>query len=289
MKRTLSFLICVALMLSLCSCSFSGNGISINSVNVSEDEYNYFLSVTENSSEFENTNDKEGAAKLLCKKYVAAKELCEKYNISLSAEKTVIVANQTKVNWQLYSSFYEKYSVSKQALNEIYETQAAVDSLVLYLYGENGERALQESEIQNYFDKNFVAVKIISTDFAQDIGEDEIEDVSQKYIQMKNSVNNGVDFASAAQQYPELAKYDDMDTLISSYDTEYPQGFFENIVKINSGELKILRYSTGIYLVQKTDSSQFYEIYRDNCILKMKKSEISSEIDALAKSYKISD
>lgn len=295
MKRLVS-LIMTVLLVALClqSCSSDGVSLTINDVNVSEEIYNYYLAEAENNSEYKDSKDKEETAVELCKKYVAGSELIKKYGVSLTAEEKVSVSSETKAEWLYFKDFYEKYSVSKQTLNSMIEYNQLIEDLIVKIYSKDGENPLSEEEIKEYYDKNYIVAQIISADFKDESGnladEETVNDITEKFTEMRNSVRAGESMETAAQKYPEFAEYDGDNSVIKSFDTSYPEGFFENVAQLGEGETQAFKYNDLIYLIHRPESAEgdiYFSLYRKECIVKMKKAELEKTINALAESYKI--
>lgn len=294
MKRLLSLIMTVLFVaVSFQACSSGGTSLKINNVSVSGEIYNYYLSEAENSSDYKDVKKKKDIAEELCKKYVAGSELIKEYNVSLSAEEKVYVSGQTKAKWLYFKDFYKKYSVSKQTLNSMIEYEQLIEDLVVSIYSGKGEEALTEKEIKKYYNKNYIVVQIISADFKDENGnyadEETIDDITEKFTDMRNIVRRGDSMENAAQKYPEFAEYEGNNSVISAFDTSYPDGLFEQISKLKKGETQAYKYSDIIYLIHRADSSDekdYFSLYKKDCIIKMKKSEIEKKINTLAESYK---
>ncbi len=285
MKKLISLVLVFIFMVSLCSCGETATAMYINGTDIDAEVYGYYLSVVTNSPEYNETEDKDKAVSSLCAGYVAAKEIIKNYNIKLSAKDKVNVSSDIKVQWQLYSSFYKKYGVSKQTLCRMLEHEKLIDSLVISLYGEGGERAVKNNDVLSFFKQHYAIIKLITTDFRPGMEDSEIKTITDKYTSMRNLIKGGGDFASAAQQYPELVKYEDVEHIISSFDTSYPSGMLTKVLQMKNGDTQVLRYSNGIYLVQKKEATSYYNVYKDDCIIKMKKADILKEIEEAAKNY----
>ncbi|MBQ8783664.1 MAG: hypothetical protein IJZ57_07840 [Clostridia bacterium] len=273
--------------LSFCACSPSHTALTVNSAPVSKGVFGYFLSVAVNSDEYREEENKQEIASRLCAEYVAGLSLLKKHSVTLSPEEKVVVSSKVKTSWQLYSDFYNKYSVSKQDLCLMLEYEALTDALTEKLYSKGGEREVNEEEVKAFFNQNYAAAKIAYTAFNRTMQESEVKDITDKFTSMASVIRAGGEFSSAIEQYPDLAEFEDTEHIISAFDTSYPDGFFKNLAGIKTSDTQVMRFSRGIYLVQKADSQQFFDIYKSKCIIKMKKEQVLSEISALAETYKI--
>lgn len=288
LKKTVSVFVAILIcLLSLTSCSGDGYALTVDSAKVSDGIFGYYYSVAVNSPQYNEVQDKQALAGELCAEYVAGNELIKKYNVSLSAKDKVTVSAEVKTNWQMYSSFYEKYSVSKQTLCLILEYENLINNLVEAIYSENGVQPLSEAEVSSFFNTHYASIKVMFTPFNEEMTQQEIEDITDKYTEMGNIVRSGGEMSTAAEQYPDLAEYEDKERIISSFDTSYPDGMFEKIVTIKNGDAQVLRYNNGIYLVKKCDGSSFAELYKSECIVKMKKGQVLADIQHLAKESKV--
>lgn len=294
-KITSAMALCALLIGSLCACSRDSYALKVGENSISKEIYGYYYSVAANSDEYKDEDDKEKIAAELCAEYISGRVLAAEKGVSLSAEEKVSVASKTKSMWQLYSSFYKKYYVTKEALGEALSYDALVDKLTLTAYGEGGEREESLSTLENYFYSNYTAVKIMSADFKKENGESfdeaEVEDITKKFTNMRNSVRSGSDMSAVAEQYIDLVDFDDKVKLLRSDDTEYPSGMFEKISEIQTGSVQVFRYERGIYLIQKIDikasPSEYFDVYKSECLLSLKRNEMKKEINTIAQSQEL--
>lgn len=273
--------------LSFCACSPDETALTVNSTPVSKEIYGYYLSVAVNSDKYKEEENKQEIAANLCAEYVAGTTLLEKYSVKLSAEEKVVVSSEVKTNWQLYSEFYKKHSVSKQALCRMLEYESLINALVEKLYSNGGERELNDEEVKEFFNRNYTAAKVAYTAFDSTLSESEVEEITDKFTSMASVIRAGGEFSSAVQQYPDLAEYEDTEHIISAFDTSYPDSLFEKLLESENSSVQVLRFSRGIFLIQKTDASQYFDVYKSKCIVKMRKEQVLSEIADLAESYQM--
>ena len=274
-------------LLSFCACSSNETALTVDSTPVSKEIYGYFLSVAVISDEYKDKKNKRELAGRLCAEYVAGCELIKKHGVQLSAEEKVAVSSEIKTRWQFYSSFYQKYSVSKQTLCAMLEHEKLIDALTEAFYSKGGERELSDDEIKSFFNSNYVAAKVAFTPFDSLMTEEDVKVITEKYTSMASTVHAGGEFSSAIQQYPDLADYEDTEHIISAFDSSYPDDLFEKMVQLKNGDAHILRFQRGIYLLQKADNSQFFEAYKSKCIVKMRKEGVLKEISEIAENCKL--
>lgn len=296
LKKTTAVLTAVLiLVLTLGGCSRKSYALEIDGNNIDEGIYGYYLSVAQNDPAYKNEKDKSAVAASLCAEYVAGHKLIGEYGAALSAEEKVAAASQVKGMWQEFSGFYKRYSVSKQALSEIVEFDKLIDNLTVKLYGDGGENSVGIESVENYFYSNYVAVKIISADFKDDSGEafnqSQVDEITEKFTDMRNLIKSGADMQSAAEKLLDVADYDDKIVLIRSDDSSYPDGMFSKILSLTAGSVQVFRYERGIYLIQKFDMSadkaSYFDLYKNECLILMKKEDTKKEISAIAQNYKL--
>ncbi len=282
------------MLLLFTACTANRFSLKINNVNVPREIYNYYLAQAENDEKYDDSKDKEEAALELCKKYVAGSSLTDKYGVSLSAEEKVSVSQDTKAQWLYFKSFYQKYSVSKQTLNKIIEHDRMVEDVIYAVYSENGDKPAPNEQIKAFYDANYAPVQIISADFKDENGEPmnetAIKEMTEKFTDMRNSVRSGESMESAAQKYPEFAEYEGEASVLSSFDTSYPDGLFESIKELEKGGTQVYKYGERIYLIHRLDASSdglYFSLYSKECLKKMKKDEFEKIINTIAQSYKM--
>ncbi len=296
MRRVISALtVCALCMVSLCACTRANYALKVGENSVSKEIYGYYYSVAANSDEYKDEKDKEKIAAELCAEYISGRLLAAEKGVSLSAEEKVSVSSKTKSMWQMYSSFYKKYSVTKEALCEALSYDALTDKLTLTVYGEGGEKEEPTETLENYFYSNYAAVKIMSANFKKENGESfdeaEVEEITKKFTNMRNSVRSGAEMSSVAEQYIDIVDYDDKVKFLRSDDTEYPSGMFEKISEIQTGSVQVFRYERGIYLIQKIDMksspSEYFDVYKNECLLSLKRDEMKKEINTIAQNQEL--
>ena len=135
----------------------------------------------------------------------------------------------------------------------------------------------------------------MSANFKKENGESfdeaEVEEITKKFTNMRNSVRSGAEMSSVAEQYIDLVDYDDKVKFLRSDDTEYPSGMFEKISEIQTGSVQVFRYERGIYLIQKIDMksspSEYFDVYKNECLLSLKRDEMKKEINTIAQNQEL--
>lgn len=294
-KITAALTAVLIIALSFGGCTRESYALTIDGNNIDKGIYGYYLSIAQNDPIYKDEKDKSAVASSLCAEYVAGHKLIGEYGVSLNAEEKVAAASQVKGIWQEFSGFYQKYSVSKQTLSEIIEYNKLIDNLTLKIYGDGGEKAVGNDSIEKYFYSNYVAVKIISADFKDDSGEafskEQVDEITEKFTDMRNLIKTGADMQSAAEKLLDVADYDDNIVVIRSDDSSYPESMFSKLLTLSAGSVQVFRYEKGIYLIQKFDMSNnkasYFDLYKNECLISMKKEETKNEISAIAQNYKM--
>ncbi len=292
-KKLISAVVALVLVFAMYGCNSDKFSLIIDNQPVPHEIYNYFLSKAKNDEAYKTEKDKEKIAIDLCKKYVAENKFIKDNKITLSAEEKVSVAADTKAQWQLFGGFYEKNGVSKQTLNGIIEHSQLVDEAIITIYSD-GEKAVSENDVKKFYNKNYIAIELISADFTDENGnpadEARMNEITDAFKEMRDFVRTGESLESVAQRYPELADYSGEASIITSFDSSYPEGLFKNISELDKGSTQVYKYNRSIYLVYRLsaeDNERFYSLYSKDCIIRMKKNEFEKTVNALAEKSKI--
>lgn len=282
------------MIFALCSCSSDKFSLVVNNQSVPHEVYNYFLSKAKNDKTYKDAKDKSKVALELCKKYAVENAFIKKYEVSLTAEERVSVAADTKAQWQLFGGFYEKNNVSKQTLNTILEHQQLVDDTIIRIYSYVGEKAVSEKDVKKFYNKNYIAIEIVSADFTDENGnpvnKEKENEITEAFKEMRNSVRGGESTESVAQRYPEIADYSGEASIITSFDTSYPDGLFKKVSELDKGGAQVYKYNRSIYLIHRlteSDNDRFFTLYSKDVIIKMKKSEFEKTVNTIAEKSKV--
>ncbi len=292
LQRRIAAVLILCLLLPLCACAGrSPYALTVDGSRVGKEVYGYYLAQAQNDA----SSDAEKEAAAQCARYVAGSALIAQYGVTLSAEQKVAVSAKLKGTWQYFADDYRHYGVSKQTLCEMLEYEKLLENLTIAMFEKKHPSADTQKTVERFFYQNYVGAKMIRADFTGKDGKPLSRGaqsvLTKKFTEMRNMVRRGSTLASAAGQYPDIAEYDDaVVNVIGKADDAYPDGMFENVLKMEIGSTQVFRFSNGIYLIQREDIAAepalYYERYRSACILKMYGDAAEKEINTLAQSYK---
>ncbi len=306
MKRVFRvFTVLLAVLLLFCSCSNSKKvALNIGNGQVGSDVYAYFLDyvmINDAKNKKMSDDDIKKRANEFCLEYVKINTKFEEMNLSLDAGKKAQIANDVTNKWAFFGNYYKSIGVSKQTLTKIEENSAFKDALLLAIYDENGTKPVDEDDIKAYFKENYVFFKAINgylktTDSkGKDISKSpkETEDILQNFKSMAKSITSENTIDDVNRAY--LQENEDLSPLpvsvVNKSSKDYPDVFFEKVVTMKTGDVKVLTFDDYIFIVQRFDnfdeSQEFYVNYRSACLRDMVIDDFNKDIDKWYKDSKV--
>lgn len=139
-----------------------------------------------------------------CREYIAAKRLFASNGLTLTAEQNTSVKDNTNSLWDesnyyaqyLYGTdtigeFFEKMGIGKQSFKDIQEASEMRSTLFNHLYGEGGELAASQDEINAALKSDYAAVEYF--EYLLENG-----DGAQAYV---DRINNGETYEAVVKSY----------------------------------------------------------------------------------------
>ncbi len=169
--------------------------------------------MTENDTDvFAITIDDKNAADWMIQKakddvkhYLAIEQKFDEYGLSFTEDENSAAKITVDSMWEYYGSFYEDYGISKDSFLKCYKNTLKSDKIFEYVYGEGGERAVEDYEIQEYMTDNYALVNYISMNLVdgegnllKSAGKAEIMEMAKDYVQR---AKNGEDFDKLNDEY----------------------------------------------------------------------------------------
>lgn len=134
------------------------------------------------------------------KRFVGIQRQCEKYGITLTDEERSEINKEVQENWDMTSvnyygytftieqmygyktmgKYYESQGIGIESLKEIAAANKLSDKLFMYYYGEGGEKAVPDDEINKYMEDNYSTYKLITLNYTNYRGEASVEDEDKK-------------------------------------------------------------------------------------------------------------
>lgn len=288
MKKIISLLLAtLTLALVLTSCSGPAK-VKVNGVKIDNEIYTYFENTL---PEDENGEVSEDAIKNAISRYVTINS--EFANRGLVIDSEVKGSLSTSVNnlWHRYGSYYNEIGVSKQTIYKI-ELSKEYESALLADYYSN----ISEDEIKAYFKENYIAIRFVTgylfnvddTGTSVAMTDQQKKSVIASYNSVVALINEGTLIEEAVVSLGENTEVHS--TLINAFsDGTFPQGFWNEVKKIETGKNATITLDDYIFLVQRIDvfdkTYGYYENNRTACLEAMKGDEFSKVIENWSKSY----
>ena len=151
-------------------------------------------------------------------RFVGIQRQCEKFGITLSDEELSKIYSQVQENWDyedfyvkwIYGydtmgAYYESMGISVDSLKEIGVVNALNEKLFLHYYGEGGELAVPDNEIDAFINENYAGYRMITLSY-KDINGNSLSgdafnalfDDAEEYARR---LNNGESFVNVYYDY----------------------------------------------------------------------------------------
>lgn len=288
MKKIISLLLAIlTLTLVLTSCSGPAK-VKVNGVKIDNEIYTYFESTLPKDKNGEISED---AIKNAISRYVTINSEFTNRGLSIDSEVKGALSNSVNNLWHLYGSYYNEIGVSKQTVYKI-ELSKEYESALLADYYSN----VSEEEIKAYFKENYMAIRFVTgylfnvddTGSSVAITDQQKNSVIASYNSVVALINEGTLIEEAVVSLGENTEVHS--TLINAFsDGTFPQGFFGEVKKIETGKTATITIDDYIFLVQRIDvfdkTYGYYENNRTACLEAMKGDEFSKVIDNWSKNY----
>ncbi len=297
-KRIISLLLILSALLSLCSCGKYAR-VSVNGTKIGKGVYTYFLdgAKSENPNMSEDELEKSADKQLL--RYVAVNSRFADDKLALSVDEKTALSGEVNAFWQYFGKYYENIGVSKQDYYLIKTSEFYRERLMEEYYSENGAEPVSEKSLKDYFSENFVAFRAV-TGFLTTVDENnntvslpdaERNGIIKQFAAMASDINEGKASIETAASYAENTIITNETVVIGRNSTDYPEGFFENAVKLGNDKAGSFVIGDYIFTVQisdiNSDELNLFNEYRDDCLKALKGDEFDSVVDLWSENYKI--
>ncbi len=248
-KRTIAAAAAVICTVSMCGCMDSGYIGTVDGVQIRNGVYlsgllsaygEGYSSVTEAKEEAGDTTEIEDLfaetidgqnpvewikehAQTEVKTYIAVKRLFDEKGLSLTSEDTSDINDRINTLWNesdFYSQYiygtdtmgeyYDSIGIGKDSMREIETYTVMEEKLFVSMYGEGGDKAVSDTEINTFLTENYANVKFIELPFEDKRGvnlteEADIQAVKDKAQTYADRLNGGESFIDIQYDY-ELEK-----------------------------------------------------------------------------------
>lgn len=288
MKKVISLLLATLILaLVLTSCSGPAK-VKVNGVKIDNEIYTYFENTLEKD---ENDEVSEDAIKSAVSRYVTINSEFNNRGLSVDSELKLSLSESVNDLWHLYGNYYNEIGISKQTIYKI-ELSKLYESLLLADYYSN----ISEDEIKAYFKENYIGIRFVNgylfnvdeNGSSVAMTDEQKNSVIASYNSVVTLINEGALIEEAVASLDENAEV--YNTLINAFsDGTFPQGFFSEVKKIETGKVATVTLDDYIFLVQRIDvfdkTYGYYENNRTACLEAMKGDEFAKVIDNWSKNY----
>ena len=176
----------------------------------SDEEYDLFAETVDGKSfaDWVKNDTRKGILR-----FVGIQRQCEKFNITLSEEELSEINASVQENWdyqdfyvkwvygyETMGGYYESLGIGIDSLKEIAVVDALNEKLFLHYFGEGGDLAVPDDEVDAYIDENYAGYRMITLSYT-DLNGDSLSgdafnalfDDAEEYAKR---LNNGESFAN---------------------------------------------------------------------------------------------
>ncbi|MBR5091760.1 MAG: hypothetical protein IK093_20250 [Ruminiclostridium sp.] len=198
-------------------------------IDTSAEGFSYLDQTVEGKKFADWVNDK---AIEKCREYIAVNRLFDQYGLSLTAEEIKSINDNVKSIWteenmyaqyfygvDIVGEYYETLGVGEQSYKDFQTTSQKDDKLFEHLYGEGGQLAATQDEINNSLNTDYLAVNYFPYDLENGSGAqsyadriangESYEEVYRDYAQALNDEEEAAAAAEAAAEAAEAAESED--------------------------------------------------------------------------------
>lgn len=299
-NRIIPILLILSITLPFCSCSKNAP-VTVNGTKIGKGIYTYFFDCAENENQNMSESEIKDAAYDLIAHYVAVNSEFNSRQLTLSVAEKNKVSEDVNVYWQYFSKYYESIGVSKQDYYQIKLNESYRERLMEYYYSADGDAPVSEKELKEYFNKNFVAFRAV-TGFLTTVDDDnntvslpkaERKKITETFNQMAAEINEGKASLEVVASYGENTIITNETVVISKDSTDYPEGFFENVMKLGNDKAGSFVIGDYIFAVQRNDiNSQELDLfskYKSDCLKALKGEEFNSLVDYWSRYYLVEE
>lgn len=275
-----------------------------------------------------------------CREYVAVNRLFDRYGLTVPDEEMSSINSNVKQLWtednmyaQYYygvavlGEYYEDLGVGEQSFKDMQIESSKRSQLFDHLYGEGGELAATEEEINASLVSDYIAVNFFPYDlenggsaqsYADRIASGEsYEDVYRDYAQALSDEEAAQSAAEAADgegtegeaaegetaeeptvtaQTVEVAEKDSLIQIINKDSTSPSEEFVKQAFEMNTGDVKVITIEdedhSHVYVVQKLDILAYPDITKgtvDSIRTSLKSDEFTDMLKTTGAAYSLTE
>ena len=202
------------------------------------------------------------------KRFTGVQRLCERYGIVLTDDEKAKINKDIQAEWdstsvnyygytftikEMYgydsmADYYSAQGIGIDSLKEIAYVNALNEKLFLYFYGEGGEDAVPEQEIDDYLEESSVAYRLITIQYVDFRGDPVIgteQDVMKEFAnELADKYNNGAEYVDIMYEYDLYkAQNDAKYKAEQEFDENPPDGVtYDEYIEAAASEATATRY-----------------------------------------------
>lgn len=283
-KKIISSLLALLTVILLFGGCAKKTEVKINGTNIDNEVTAYFKATAQ---EGEDVN-------ALIARYVAINSEFNNRSLTVPANMRSSLSDDVNSIWNLFGTYYEGLGISKETIYKIELSKVYETLLLEERYGENGVSPVSEDDLKEYFRGNYASIRFV-TGYMFEVTENGTTEMTEKQKdELKQSFNAAADAVNDGTSIEEavglLNSAEIHDTVVNSKGNDnFPDGFWDEVKKIEVNKAAVINLGSYIFLVQKVDSEkgdyECYSEYKSDCLYQMKGEEFDKIIDAWAKQY----
>lgn len=284
-KKIISSLLALLTVILLFGGCAKKTEVKINGTNIDNEVTAYFKATAQ---EGEDVN-------ALIARYVAINSEFNNRSLTVPANMRPSLSDDVNSIWNLFGTYYEGLGISKETIYKIELSKVYETLLLEERYGENGVSPVSEDDLKEYFRGNYASIRFV-TGYMFEVTENGTTEMTEKQKdELKQSFNAAADAVNDGTSIEEavglLNSAEIHNTVVNSKGNDnFPDGFWDEIKKIEVNKAAVINLGSYIFLVQKVDSEkgdyECYSEYKSDCLYQMKGEEFDKIIDAWTKQYK---
>lgn len=241
---------------------------SLSEEELSSEDFDYYSKKIDGKKYVEWVED---TAMKTLKQIAAYKTLCKEAKLEMSESEISNSEYYAAYYWNSYgySTFFEPNGVSEKTFTQ-FMVDTSYSSLYFdYLYGKDGEKAVDDETVKNAIYDNFVIADTLEFSFA-DKTEDEITNLKGQAESFVSSIKNKtMTFEEVYNVYNGITEEDATDdtasdeakpadeyaSVLGAKDTGYDSDYYDEVKAMAVGEVKLIEQedNAGLILVVKQD------------------------------------
>lgn len=228
----------------------------------------------------------------------AYRKLCAENNLALTAEEI----SEIEYTAQYYYSYYEELlaqnGIGEKSYAEMMKGDSLGDKYFMFLYGKDGEKETPESEIKDFYNKNYRTVLLLQGSYAS-LEEDAKAELKTELEASKARLEKGESIVNVYNDYNGLtgdnAAKEEKDVMAlladSEADSQYGFSKWADIKDLKAGKTVFIDSTdeSCYYVIKIVDTSAdetYFTELKDNLLRTLKSEEFNEYMNDYAKTLK---